>query len=312
MPSSRAFFLFLVVGAAGAVACTEKRAITDVSPAEPVDGVPDACLVRKNAAAAAAANDAGLPVAAPAAELLRCVNDVECGAGARCDTALSPPTCVTLYCIAEQGACSADEQCNDGMKCHESRCNPCNQCGNLCEVDFTSDPNNCGGCKKKISSAQKCINGEATCPGDRPTLCGDECVNTKTDPRHCGACDTPTPNGGACTKGKVSCPAEQTVCGGTCIDIAKDKTNCGECGHVCPSDLECGGSGVCYTSLSSSTAQTCTSVCQARKLFCAGAAAIYTSSTQPTKIVDIACGVLPAPAATGFVFNSVSCACVEP
>ncbi|MDB4939456.1 MAG: Tryptophan synthase alpha chain [Labilithrix sp.] len=310
MHLSRAFSLFLAVGAAGAIACTEKREVTDASAAQPVDGVPDACLLR-NTAPAPAVSDAGLPVAAPASAPLRCVEDLECGAGARCDKALSPPTCVTLYCVPADGACSAAEQCLEGMKCHEGRCNPCNQCGNLCEVDFSSDPKNCGGCKKTISPAQKCINGEATCPGDRPTLCGDECVDTKTDPRHCGACDKPTPNGGACTKGKTSCPDQQTVCAGTCVDMDKDTANCGTCGHVCPTDFQCGG-GTCYTSVSSTTAQACTSLCQARSLYCVDAAAIYTSSSQPTKIVDIACSVVPGTAPAGFVFNSVSCACVEP
>jgi hypothetical protein len=303
------------------------KTISETSTNQAIDGVPDACLVRKTASSASApapsdpvtaipgANQGygtltPPPIPAAPAAPLRCANDAECGAGARCDTALSPPTCVILYCVPEKGACSAAEQCADGMKCHKEACNPCNQCGDLCEVDFATDPLHCGGCNKKISSAQTCVAGEAACPANRPSLCGDECVDTTTDPRHCGACNVATPAGGTCKKGKRTCDTDQETCSGACVDTSKDHANCGACGHVCATDLECGG-GYCYKTLSTTTAQNCFNVCQAANLRCAGAASIYTSSTQPTKVVEIGCGVLPGPAPAGFTFSAVSCACVE-
>ena len=312
MQSSRVvFFVFAAAAAATVAACTEQKTVTDVSPAEAVDGVPDACFVRKSAPSPAVSDGDGGTVTGPvfAPEPIRCTGDADCGAGARCDKALSPPRCVTLYCVPEKGACSAAEQCVEGMKCHEGRCNPCNLCGKLCEVDLTSDPNNCGACGNEIAAAQTCVEGEATCPADRPTLCAEECVNTKTDPRHCGACNKETPNGGSCTKGKIACPEEQEICGGACVDTKTDLANCGLCGHVCPSDFECGGA--CYMSMSSTSPTSCNAVCQPSNLRCGAAAAVFTSPTLPTKVVDMGCSALPGAAPAGFTFNSVSCACVE-
>jgi len=312
MQSYRALFVVVLgVCAVAAVACTENNTVTDTSPTEAVGGVPDACFVKKAPASPVVSDGDGGTVSGAVypAEVIRCTGDPECGAGARCDKALSPPRCVTLYCVPEKGACSAAEQCMEGMQCHKGQCNPCNQCGKLCEVDLTSDPMNCGACGKAIAAAQTCVEGQASCPADRPTLCGDECVNTKTDDRHCGACDKKTPTGGSCTKGKTSCKDEQVVCDGTCVDTSTDIANCGDCGHACPGDFQC--AGACYISSSSTLQTTCNAVCQPNNLRCGAAAAIYTSSTQPTKVVDITCGALPGPAPAGFTFNSVSCACVE-
>lgn len=289
---------------------TSAKTVTDTDPTTPEGGVPDACLVKRTTAAPPGSPNA--PTAAPQAEAIRCVSDVECGAGARCDTAISPPRCVTLYCLPDKAACSAAEQCTEGMQCHEGLCNPCNTCGNLCAVDFDKDPKNCGGCGRRIPPAQRCVAGEATCPADRPTLCFDECVDTSTDLRHCGACNKAAPSGGTCNKGKVTCggAADLEVCGGSCVDMQKDSSNCGKCGHTCPGGLTC-SAGYCYKPLQTTTQDTCNNICQTAGLRCGGAGVIYTSSTQPTKVVDITCGVLPSPPPVGYVFNSISCACVE-
>lgn len=312
MPFSRAFPV--VLSALLLFACaTSSKTVTETDPTLAEGGVPEACLLKRTATPPP--NQGGTtsaPVGAPQAEVIRCVDDFECGAGARCDTALSPPRCVTLYCLPEKAACSAAEQCESGMQCHKGLCNPCNQCGDLCEVDFDKDPKNCGGCGRKISSAQQCVAGEAACPGDRPTLCGDECVDTSTNVRHCGACNKAAPTGGTCNKGKVTCGSstDLEVCDGACVDLQKDNTSCGACGHVCKGDLTC-NAGYCYKPLQTATQDTCNNVCQAGGLRCAAAAVVFTSTTQPTKFVDITCGVLPPAAPAGFVFNSVSCACIE-
>jgi hypothetical protein len=141
-------------------ACTEHHVEVGAPPAQ---GIPDACFVRQTAAATQPTPDGGVPTPAAPAEPLRCANDAECGAGARCDTQLSPPKCVVLYCVPEGQPCSSDEQCASKMTCHAGKCNPCNTCGNLCEVDFTTDPKNCGQCGVAAVGDQTCVDGVPTC-----------------------------------------------------------------------------------------------------------------------------------------------------
>src|SRR5678816_3416486 len=90
------------------------------------NGSPDQCFVRTQGSGGGIGGGGG------SGQPIRCQTDAECGPGARCDSAIDPPTCVQLYCLPTDAPCSDDSQCATGTQCYNSTCNPCNVCGDQC------------------------------------------------------------------------------------------------------------------------------------------------------------------------------------
>ncbi len=94
-----------------------------------------------------------------------------------------------------------------------------------------------------------------TCEMDE-TVCGDDCVNTKTDAAHCGGCDMACKDDEGCTEG-LCCPEGQSNCGDACIDTKTDAAHCGAC------DIACSGNDSCVDGK-------CEFVCPAGQVDCGG------------------------------------------
>jgi hypothetical protein len=175
-----------------------------------------------------------------------------CGAGV-----LPPhvgPVCLNSAC---QLNCTGDftgtyDDCNSDI------------CGDGCETNVNSDPNNCGACGKKCLPDQRCVSGECECAARHETLCGT-CTDLMKDPNNCGACGNVCPGPGdsynrraghpICVLGRCSyyCPPGRADCDhrieNCCeTDLNLDPANCGSCGAQC--DLEAGqpcAAGRCLT-----------------------------------------------------------------
>lgn len=141
---------------------------------------------------------------------------------------------------------------DDGIECSGAT----QLCGDVC-VDLRFDPNNCGDCGVPCMSGV-CQDGlclppaTATmppveaCPDDKPTRCGDVCVDLQSDGSHCGDCDARPCDSGACLDGSCLQPTCLNYCSGRCVDVQTDPNNCGDCGVVCSAEvrMEC-VDGVC-------------------------------------------------------------------
>lgn len=126
-----------------------------------------------------------------------------------------------------------------------------------CEVDISTDPENCGACGNKCAPGQYCrqYGGKYQCvcgPGE--TACGDlagsgdiSCVDVSSDTANCGACGhaCPTlPNAKAVCQSGIcgfECPPNKADCNGDwtdgCeVDLLSNMKNCGACGQACDVD----------------------------------------------------------------------------
>jgi hypothetical protein len=169
-----------------------------------------------------------------------------CGAcGRACDLSHAEARCAG-------GACQIAE-CLDPW----IRCNTDDDDG--CEVNSSTDAQNCGGCGMVCTSLHgspscvnsrcviECADGFGDCDKDARTGC--ETVLTDVD--NCGACDRKCPDtqgepycvDGEC--GVASCEEGRGDCDGDeqCeTNLADDPNNCGRCGRVCSA---ANGSAVC-------------------------------------------------------------------
>jgi hypothetical protein len=174
----------------------------------------------------------------------RCVDDRDCPQGARCNTMLAPPACQLVRCAPPGSACSTDDVCQTGLRCHKGACKLCDVCGDKCEVDFNTDPKNCGACGNALPAGIRCVDGAASCPGPGLTLCGSQCVNLATDPKNCGEC-------------------------GNAVNTLSDPANCGACGKTCARAAgdKCSGGQQC-TRVARGGNNTCGNICRLQGLDC--------------------------------------------
>ena len=101
--------------------------------------------------------------------------------------------------------------------------------------------------------------GGPTCSG--LTLCGSQCINTKTNPDNCGTCGNACGKDNLCSDGMCvsECKGGTEVCAGACIDTQNDPANCGTCGIKCAAEELCSG-GKCGVGCSGGTVE-CGSKC---------------------------------------------------
>jgi hypothetical protein len=194
-----------------------------------------------------------------------------CGScGKACNLANATPTCVASSCAV--GSCNTGFANCDGAA------------ANGCEVNTTSDVNNCGGCAKPCAPAHatgacsassctvgSCSAGFADCDGVATNGCE---VNTASgDPNNCGGCRkacslanaTAGCSASACTV--ASCSAGFANCDGTATNGCEVNTttnpalnapNCGACGTNCTGNHTCqGGACACPSSLPATCGGTC-------------------------------------------------------
>ena len=149
--------------------------------------------------------------------------------------------------------------CEEGT-CNHLQCSPawlnCN--GDLedgCEVNYTTDPNNCGGCGKKCAAGQACISGNCQCD---PGPSGCDCLpDFESNVMHCGSCglkcSEPPNSTTKCEAGRCvfTCKAGMADCNlndadGCETNIYRDPQNCGSCGAACETGQAC-IDGACAT-----------------------------------------------------------------
>lgn len=121
-----------------------------------------------------------------------------------------------------------------------------------CDVDLSSDPNNCGECgvvcPQIVANATfTCIAGKCTmkCRPDTFTadcngLVDDDCEVALGTNDNCNACaDTCSDPAKPCIfnrvtgKGRCGCEPGKVLCGSSCVDPAVDDSNCSACGIAC-------------------------------------------------------------------------------
>jgi hypothetical protein len=145
-------------------------------------------------------------------------------------------TCVVAACNAGQADCNG--QVSDG-----------------CEVDVTSDVNNCGACGNVCSAANgtascvagacavaACSGGWADCDANPSNGCETSIATSATDCGVCGnVCGVPANGSAACSGGTCglgACNSGYADCNGLLADgceknVSADPANCGACGNVC-------------------------------------------------------------------------------
>jgi hypothetical protein len=120
-----------------------------------------------------------------------------------------------------------------------------------CDVDLTSDPNNCGACgvscpTGKLLDSFKCVDGRcvlqcnpASLSLDCDGLPDNGCESRSNRNESCGGCgiqcldpDRPC-SARSPTEYACGCPEGQIRCEGRCIDPSFDDDNCGKCWNFC-------------------------------------------------------------------------------
>lgn len=126
-----------------------------------------------------------------------------------------------------------------------------------CDVDVTTDRDNCGECGAACPPDQhrdpwdwqigpnlevafacvasrcvmRCQDGFGDCDG----IPDNGCEVALTSPANCGACGVVCAPGEPCVDGKCGCAPPKVACGDSCVDLRSDDAHCGIC------DRSCGG-----------------------------------------------------------------------
>lgn len=186
--------------------------------------------------------------------------------GCEVDLLIDPNNCG--YCTKQCNLPSANSACSGGncvvTTCKGANANCDNQDANGCEINTSTDKNNCGGCGKVCSSNNGvagcllgncvifCTPGFDNCDGNVANGCETNVNNTLA---HCGGCNKPcnpaNVNNAVCNGGKCeydSCKSGWGDCDGNkangCERNLLTSTNhCGSCGNNC--NPPSGGSAVC-------------------------------------------------------------------
>jgi hypothetical protein len=252
-----------------------------------------------------------------------CANDSNCPDGHLCNTGLEPPACQLLYCGTEGSICHADEDCDENFQCHEGQCNRCDICGDLCEVDFDSDPQHCGCCDSGVPIGGVCKNGVAQCP-EGQSVCDGACFDLEKDTDNCGSCGNQLGPGVMCVNGTPTCPtgyyeAPLLLCDGTCVEAQFDDDNCGECGATCPDGSSCSGFDdpaqcniqISWTNDPDEPINTCTVACAQLGMACdseGGHRVWYDGWCEdPSPIYSLDCSDLPPASVTCGDYPSCDC-----
>jgi outer membrane protein assembly factor BamB len=161
------------------------------------------------------------------------------GCGNKCaDLAHGTRGCANNVCIVAA--------CDTGFRDCDGAVN------NGCEVDITSDGNNCGACGNVCANGQMCAAGKCTITCTMPEVaCNMTCIDVRSDPDNCGACGMACANVangtracansmctvGGCNAGFANC--DGVVANGCEINLATDGNNCGACGKMCTNGQVC-------------------------------------------------------------------------
>ncbi len=190
-----------------------------------------------------------------------CATDNDCDGGMRCNSALSPPACVQLYCAPEGAPCSDTLQCVQDLTCSGGLCRFCNVCGTEnCSINFEFDSEHCGCCNNKVLPGGICSGGVPECPPER-SVCNGACVNLDTDESNCGQCgahcgalnDQPIspcrvgPSGHVChtnSGAKVTCAEVCAEAGLECDPVGETVASFENCCCPAPADVDIGCSNV--------------------------------------------------------------------
>jgi hypothetical protein len=228
----------------------------------------------------------------------RCLTGQKCAAPEDCASGVCTAGSCALVCLEGKGDCDGDPTngCETNLKTTTEHCGACGapcslphamarctggacvvdtcqapfeDCDgdpkNGCEVNTSSDANNCTGCGKVCPAVNgvpsctagacqiTCADGFADCDGDLGNGCE---TNTTKDVNHCGGCGTVCDgkNGTPwCKEGKCGisdCPPGFGDCNGDAsdgceADLSKDTGNCKTCGTAC---VVANGTGACVAS----------------------------------------------------------------
>lgn len=121
-----------------------------------------------------------------------------------------------------------------------------------CDVDLTSDPNNCGGCgvvcpTRVGNGTFDCVDGACVMACDQRSwtrdcngIIDDDCEVTLGTNANCNGCGDTCPDpsrpcifDSIAGKGRCGCDGGQSFCGSSCVDTSTSDTNCGACGVRC-------------------------------------------------------------------------------
>lgn len=197
-----------------------------------------------------------------------------CGTGYKCGTNLLTDDAHCGECghgCPGAGPVSSDYQglnlagrCIDG-KCELTCPSGFKDCNGLvddgCEVAYSSNVDNCGGCgivcPTRSNGTRSCAGG--ICAEDQECLppkvwCGTACVDPQNNLQHCGACNSACPykqppagmaqvcQNGEC--GNFQCSLNRADCNNDITDgcevtLTTDLNNCGQCGTRCAPGQRC-------------------------------------------------------------------------
>lgn len=148
--------------------------------------------------------------------------------------------CATAECPAGTTTCATSRaRCDVDLTSDRDNCG---ECGAACPPDQHRDPWDWGtGPNLEVAFAcvdsrcvMRCQDGFADCDG----IPDNGCEVDLTSPTNCGACGVACAPGQPCADGKCGCEPPKVACDGFCVDTRNDVAHCGACHQSCG-----GGSG---------------------------------------------------------------------